>query len=167
MNHGQPRALNKRWSGSGKTTPFEQRRAATGLASPCAAGQSTRAHPMRGLRFTRVADKGIGRIEAATSLDRPAYAVETAIARPAQIAGRPANQVGDVLHGTGYGHPVHPMLVTIPIGTWTLALGLDLLAILGLVRKSGVARVADVALKAGAVSAVAAAATGLADWQHT
>src|SRR3954447_10207723 len=41
---------------------------------------------MRGLRFTRAADKGIGRIEAATSLDRPAYAVETAIARPAQIA---------------------------------------------------------------------------------
>jgi len=122
---------------------------------------------MRGLRFTRVADKGIGRIEAATSLDRPAYAVETAIARPAQIAGRPANQVGDVLHGTGYGHPVHPMLVTIPIGTWTLALGLDLLATLGFIRKTGTAQAADVALKAGAVSAVAAAASGLADWQHT
>src|SRR4051794_41804577 len=88
---------------------------------------------MRGLRFTRAADKGIGRIEAATSLDRPAYAVETAIARPAQIAGRPANQFGNALHGTAYGHPVHPVLVTIPIGTWTLALGLDLLAVLGVV----------------------------------
>lgn len=90
---------------------------------------------MRGLRFTRAVDKGIGRIEAATSLDRPAYAVETAIARPAQITGRPAKQVGDVLHGTGYGHPVHPMLVTLPIGTWTLALGLDLLGALGIMQK--------------------------------
>src|SRR4051812_22384413 len=122
---------------------------------------------MRGLRFTRAADKAIGRIETATALDRPAYAVETAIARPAQIAGRPANQIGDVLHGTGYGHPVHPMLVTIPIGTWTLAMALDLLATLGLVRKGGVAQAADLALKAGAVGAVAAAATGVVDWQHT
>src|SRR4051794_29561338 len=122
---------------------------------------------MRGLRFTNAADKAIGRIETATALDRPAYAVETVMARPAQIVGRPANQLGDALHGTGYGHPVHPMLVTIPIGTWTLALGLDLLATLGLVRKSGVAQPADVALKTGAVSAIAAAATGLADWQHT
>ena len=122
---------------------------------------------MRGQRFRRAADKAIGRIETATALDRPAYAVETAIARPAQIVGRPANQVGDALHGTGYGHPVHPMLVTIPIGTWTLALGLDLLATLGIMRKTGAAQGADVALKAGAVSAIAAAATGLADWQHT
>jgi len=115
----------------------------------------------------KAADEAIGRIETASALDRPAYAVETAMARPAQIVGRPANQLGDALHGTGYGHPVHPMLVTIPIGTWTLALGLDLLATLGLVRKSGVAQAADVALKTGAVSAIAAAATGLADWQHT
>jgi len=69
--------------------------------------------------------------------------------------------------GTAYGHPVHPVLVTIPIGTWTLALGLDLLAILGLVGKARADQPADVALKAGAVGAVGAAATGLADWQHT
>lgn len=122
---------------------------------------------MRRPKFTRTADKAIGRIETATSLDRPSYAVETLIARPAQIAGRPANAVADVLHGTRYGHPVHPMLVTLPIGTWTLALGLDLLAALGIIRNKGAARGADLALKAGAVSAVAAAATGLADWQHT
>jgi hypothetical protein len=120
---------------------------------------------MRSLGFTRAAEKGISRIEAATSLDRPAYAVETAIARPAQIAGRPANPVGNALHGTVYGHPVHPMPVTLPIRTWTLALGLDLLATLELVRKTPADQAADVALRTGAVSAVAAAATGLADWQ--
>src|SRR4051794_36850029 len=120
---------------------------------------------MRGLRFTNAADKAISRIETATALDRPAYALETAIARPAQIAGRPANQVGDALHGTGYGHPVHPMLVTIPIGTWTLALGLDLLATLGIPWAGGTARAADTALKAGAAGAPPPPAARPAGWQ--
>ncbi|MBP0446411.1 Rieske 2Fe-2S domain-containing protein [Roseomonas sp. SSH11] len=87
------------------------------------------------------------------------------MARPAQIAGRPAGKLGDALHGTWFGHPIHPMLVTIPIGTWTFALALDLLAVLGL-RPRGAARAAEIALKAGAAGAVAAAATGMADWQH-
>jgi len=45
---------------------------------------------------------------------------------------------------------VHPIAVTIPIGTWTLAFGLDLLAATGLLRDRGAARAADLALKAGA-----------------
>jgi len=49
-----------------------------------------------------------------------------------------------------YGHPVHPIAVTIPIGTWTLAFGLDLLAATGLLRDRGGAWAADLALKAGA-----------------
>lgn len=122
---------------------------------------------MRPPRFARAAEAGISRIEAAAALDAPGHAIETALARPAQIAGRPAERLGNALHGTGYGHPVHPMLVTIPIGTWTLALGLDLLAALGLLRERGVpARAADTALQAGAAGAVVAAAAGLADWQH-
>lgn len=122
---------------------------------------------MRRSRLARISNSSIGRIETAASLDGPSYAVETAIARPAQIAGRPAARIGDALHGTGYGHPVHPMLVTIPIGTWTFALGLDLLAALGVLRAGDSARAADHALKAGAAGAIAAAAAGLADWQHT
>ena len=121
---------------------------------------------MKRTGFAKAANAGIGRLEAAAPLDGPSYALETAMARPAQIAGRPAEKIGDTLHGTWYGHPIHPMLVTIPIGTWTLALGLDLLAVLG-VRPSGAARAASIALKAGAAGAVAAATAGLADWQHT
>ena len=118
-------------------------------------------------RLARAADAGIGRIEAAASLDAPSHAVETAMARPAQIVGKPAERLGNALHGNWFGHPVHPLLVTVPIGAWTLAFGLDLLAALGLSRdRRGNARVADTALKAGAAGAVAAAATGLADWQH-
>lgn len=115
----------------------------------------------------RAMDTLIGRIEAARSLDRPGYAIGHALARPVQIAGRPARHLENALHGTGYGHPVHPMLVTLPIGAWTLALGMDLLAVLGLARGREAARVADTALRAGALGAVAAAATGIADWQYS
>jgi nitrite reductase/ring-hydroxylating ferredoxin subunit/uncharacterized membrane protein len=121
----------------------------------------------QGPKLARMADAVIGRIETAEALDKPGYAVETAIARPAQIAGQPAAEIGDTLHGTGYGHPVHPMLVTIPIGTWTFALAVDLLAALGVLRNDRAARTAEAALKMGAAGAVAAAASGLADWQHT
>jgi nitrite reductase/ring-hydroxylating ferredoxin subunit/uncharacterized membrane protein len=122
---------------------------------------------MRRPKLAMAADAGIGRIEAASSLDAPGHAVETAMARPAQVVGKPAERLGKALHGNWLGHPVHPLLVTVPIGAWTLALGLDLLAALGLSRdRKGNARVADTALKAGAAGAVAAAATGLADWQH-
>lgn len=118
-------------------------------------------------RRRRAAETLMGRIEAAEALDAPGYAIGNALARPAQIAGRPARRLGNALHGTGYGHPVHPMLVTLPIGAWTLALGMDLLALAGAVRAREAERVAGTALKAGALGAVAAAATGIADWQHS
>ncbi|MFC3127447.1 DUF2231 domain-containing protein [Pseudoroseomonas globiformis] len=116
--------------------------------------------------FARIANRGLGRIEQATLLDKPGYAAETAMARPAQIVGSPAEKAGNALHGTWYGHPIHPMLVTLPIGAWTFAFGLDLLSMLGF-RRKGAERSAELAIKAGAAGAVAAAAAGLADWQHT
>lgn len=121
---------------------------------------------MKRPRFAKAANAGIGRIEKASSLDKPSYAAENAIARPAQIMGSPAEKAGNALHGTWYGHPFHPMLVTLPIGAWTFAFALDALAVLGF-RSAGMERSADLALKAGAAGAVAAAAAGIADWQHT
>jgi nitrite reductase/ring-hydroxylating ferredoxin subunit/uncharacterized membrane protein len=112
-------------------------------------------------------DAAIGWIEAAKSLDYPAQALGRAIARSGQIAGRWGKTFADTLHGTWYGHPVHPMLVTIPIGTWTLALALDGASVLGIARNSSTRRVADIALTAGAAGAIVAAAAGMADWQHT
>ncbi len=114
----------------------------------------------------RKIDALIGRIETADGLDRPGYAIGKAISRTGQIAGKPSKGVADALHGRPYGHPMHPLVVAVPIGTWTLALGLDLLAATGLLRDRGAARAADLALKAGAIGALGALATGLADWQH-
>jgi hypothetical protein len=78
---------------------------------------------MRRSKLARIANAVIGRVERASSLDKPSYAAETVIARAAQMAGSPAEKAGNALHGTWYGHPLHPMLVTLPIGAWTFALG--------------------------------------------
>ena len=111
-------------------------------------------------------DAAIGLIEAAESLDAPSYALGKAISRTGQITGKPGKGLADALHGRAYGHPVHPLVVALPIGTWSLALGLDLLSATGLIRDPAAPRAADIALKAGAAGAVAAIASGLADWQH-
>ncbi|MGG5887848.1 DUF2231 domain-containing protein [Falsiroseomonas sp. HC035] len=113
------------------------------------------------------AEAAIARIEAAVGLDGPGYAAETALARPVQVLGRPAQAARDALHGRWLGHPLHPALATLPVGSWTLAFGLDLLAAAGLLKDRQAARAAELALKAGAAGAVAAAAAGLADWQYT
>ncbi len=114
-----------------------------------------------------IGDEAIGRIEQAEWLDPPGFALGNAMARPMQIAGRRSHLVRDAMHGSWLGHPLHPLLVTVPIGSWTLALGLDILGALGLARDQGEARAAELALKTGAAGAVAAAAAGLFDWQYT
>jgi len=114
----------------------------------------------------KMIDAAIGRIEAAEGLDRPGYTLGKAISRTGQVAGRPSKRLANALHGRPYGHPIHPIAVTVPVGTWTLAFGLDLLAAVGLLRDRGASRAADLALKAGAAGAAVAIATGLADWQH-
>ncbi|WP_437620578.1 DUF2231 domain-containing protein [Sorangium sp. So ce1151] len=77
---------------------------------------------------------------------------------------RRAPTVAKVLHGKFLGHPLHPVLVTIPIGAWSCALVLDLAGIGG-GRK--VHRGADATAAIGLAGAVAAAAAGLADWSTT
>ena len=111
-------------------------------------------------------DAAIGKIEAAESLDQPSYALGKAISRTGQIAGKPSKTLANVLHGRPLGHPVHPLAVAIPIGTWTLAFGLDLLAELGLLRDRAAPRAADLALKVGTAGAILSIATGMADWNQ-
>ena len=64
----------------------------------------------------------------------------------------------DVLHGVWLGHPLHPALVSVPIGAWTAALVLDALQM---------DEAADAAVGVGLAGAVGAAVTGLADWSET
>lgn len=75
-------------------------------------------------------------------------------------------RVKDFLCGVWFGHPVHPALVTIPIGAWTSALFFDL-AWLGSDDDKGMARSADMMMWLGLAGAAGSAATGLANWVDT
>lgn len=72
--------------------------------------------------------------------------------------------LSDLLHGTFLGHPLHPLMTDIPIGSWTVAAVFDALELGGAQRFTDAA---DAAILFGALGAVGAAATGLADWSDT
>ncbi|MFH8800797.1 Rieske 2Fe-2S domain-containing protein [Streptomyces sp. NPDC017936] len=62
----------------------------------------------------------------------------------------------DLLHGRGLGHPVHPLMVQVPIGSWMSAAVLDLWP--------GRTRGAGLLVGVGLATAVPAALAGTVDW---
>ena len=116
--------------------------------------------------MSRSTERLTGAIEAAERLDAPAYELANVVSTALQPMGTAAKPIQNALHGTWLGHPLHPSLVTLPIGGWTLAFALDAAETLGLSRDPRTARAADIALSAGAVGGLAAAATGMADWRQ-
>jgi nitrite reductase/ring-hydroxylating ferredoxin subunit/uncharacterized membrane protein len=85
-----------------------------------------------------------------------------ALSEPLQQGARrvipQGSQLKDVLSGTWLGHPLHPPLTDVVVGTWTSALLLDLL---GGERSE---EAADGLVAAGVIAAVPTAAAGLSDW---
>jgi nitrite reductase/ring-hydroxylating ferredoxin subunit/uncharacterized membrane protein len=64
----------------------------------------------------------------------------------------------DLLHGTWLGHPIHPVLVQVPVGSWVSAGVLDAVPPLR--------PAATVLIGTGVAAAVPAALTGAADWSE-
>ena len=95
----------------------------------------------------------IGRVEA---LDRMAGPLARAAHRVV-----PPGPVKDVLSGAPIGHPLHPALTDVPVGSFTAATILDLLG--GRRSRDAV----DALLALGIVSTLPTAAAGLADWSDT
>ncbi len=82
----------------------------------------------------------------------------------ADLVGRalpPKTAIKDLVSGTWLGHPLHPLLTDIPIGSFTSATVLDLVG--------GVAtqRAADWLVALGLASSVVTAVAGAADWSDT
>ncbi|MFD6418287.1 Rieske 2Fe-2S domain-containing protein [Streptomyces sp. NPDC060194] len=90
------------------------------------------------------------RLERAAALDAVADRVRDAVRAVPLGRGR------DLLHGRWLGHPVHPLMVQVPIGAWFSAALLD-----GLPGRS---RSADLLVGVGVAAALPAAAAGWADW---
>ncbi|MFE5703670.1 Rieske 2Fe-2S domain-containing protein [Rhodococcus koreensis] len=103
-----------------------------------------------------VLERGVRLVEHAETLDRPAGAVVTAINN-----WLPAGRIKDALSGTDLGHPLHPLLVTVPIGAWVSAGFLDALG------GRGARPAATKLVGLGALAAVPATLTGASDWADT
>ena len=70
-----------------------------------------------------------------------------------------SREVRDVLHGVPGGHPLHPVLVQVPVGAWTSAAILDVLP--------GARRASGVLVATGLAAALPATLAGLVDWSAT
>ena len=95
----------------------------------------------------------IDRVADVASLDKviePARRAVLALLKPQLLK--------DFLHGTWLGHPLHPVLVQVPVGTWTSAGVLDLVPALR--------PAATVLIGTGVAAAVPAAVAGAADWSE-
>lgn len=103
----------------------------------------------------------LGGIEEQDWIDRMADPLQRGI----QSVLRRAPTVAKVLHGKFLGHPLHPVLVTIPIGAWSCALVLDLAGIGR--RRRRLHRGADATAAIGLGGALVATFAGLADWSTT
>jgi nitrite reductase/ring-hydroxylating ferredoxin subunit len=95
----------------------------------------------------------VDRLENAGTLDPVIGAVRKVV----QAALR-RQSVRDALHGVWLGHPLHPALTDVPIGTWTSAAVLDALP--------GTGAAATTLIAAGCVGYVPTIITGWADWSE-
>ncbi len=98
----------------------------------------------------------VQRLESMEALDKPAEFLAGQVSKAV-----PTGPLKDLLSGTWLGHPVHPLLITVPIGCWTSATLLDLLA------GKGAAPYAKRLVGAGILSAFPTAMTGASDWSDT
>ena len=103
--------------------------------------------------LSRFLDRIADRIEHAQQLDRPSRLLASLTDKV--LANR---RVTELASGTPIGHPVHPLLVTIPLGSWTSSVVFDL---------TGDEDAADGLIGIGLLAALPAAVAGWNDWRHT
>jgi nitrite reductase/ring-hydroxylating ferredoxin subunit/uncharacterized membrane protein len=110
---------------------------------------------MGGVRQTAALER---QVERQAWLDRVGGVLQQGFDGAMRRLGPAERPVRDFLHGTWLGHPLHPAITDVPVGSWTAALVLD---------AAGARRGADAAVGVGITGAAAAAGAGLADWSYT
>lgn len=104
-------------------------------------------------------------IDSAAWLDRPAKAVQSAILKFYKALGGPGRGLKSLLHGTKpLGHPLHPALIAVPLGGFTVMFLADWLAIFF---RAFPPLVGTFALIIAILGMVGSAATGYTDYAGT
>jgi nitrite reductase/ring-hydroxylating ferredoxin subunit/uncharacterized membrane protein len=74
-------------------------------------------------------------------------------------------KIKDVLNGTPFRHRMHPAVIIVPLGAWTMAVLFDLLDTMSSgAERQAYRKAADASIAVGIVGALPAAKTGVADW---
>ncbi len=101
-------------------------------------------------------DQLIERLEHVDAFDDATEKLSVALSRVTHVP-----PVSTLLSGTWLGHPLHPVLTDLPIGSWTSAFFLDILG-----GQSG-RRAAQALVGIGVLTAIPTAVSGLSDWADT
>jgi len=80
--------------------------------------------------------------------------------------GGAGERVGNALQGIWLGHPLHPVVTTLPMGAAATTLALDAARLLP-GRREDLGEASRFILGVGIAGSLTAAATGVTDWQHT
>lgn len=104
-------------------------------------------------------------VENQTWLDKLAGPLQSWLANLFGKQGEPQYVVKDVLNGTWLGHPVHPVLVDIPLGAWSVTTVFDLMALSS--EDTSLERSADLSLLIGLTGALGSVVTGITQWSDT
>jgi nitrite reductase/ring-hydroxylating ferredoxin subunit len=110
-------------------------------------------------------DRAIQAVEHQDWLEPLADRLQSTLSNAFAAAGPAGQEIANALHGRWLGHPLHPVLTDIPIGSWTAAAVLD--ALEQVTGNRALGRGADAAIGLGIIGALGAAITGLTDWRHT
>ncbi len=98
-------------------------------------------------------------------MDQIAAKLQELLGMAFNSGGGAGKKVKNLLNGVWLGHPLHPALTDVPVGSWMVSTIFDLISLGS--EDSKLAPGADAALTLGILGAVGAAATGAADWSDT
>jgi uncharacterized membrane protein len=99
-------------------------------------------------------ERPVQRLSELRSLDGPAVTIQRAVGKAVPHTSR----LKELLSGAWLGHPLHPVLTDVVVGTWTSAFLLDLIP------TRATRKAADRLIGAGCLAALPTAAAGLTDW---
>lgn len=119
-------------------------------------------------RVRAAGERGLAMLGRQGWLDRPSYRLEHALGLALAAWGGAGERVSNLLHGTWLGHPLHPLLASLPTGAMASTVALDVVdALGGRGHGAGLRSASRLTLGVGIVGSLGAAVTGLNDWQHT